>query len=133
MTNSVSPPTAGLTEHIDNLSGLALFGKTAFFLLILIGLILICGWLLKRVSTNRNSAHPVRIVGTTSLGQRERIVIIEVKEQWLVLGVTANQISKLHEIPAPPATSTELDKNAVDSNFSTRFTHALIEQIKNRG
>lgn len=133
MSNSAPPAATGLTEQVDSLSSLALFGKTAFFLLILIGLILLCGWLFKRASVTRNSAHPMRIVGTTSLGQRERIVIVEVNEQWLILGVTANQINKLHEMPIPASTGNAPNKNTEDASFSTRLTNALIEQIKNRG
>ena len=34
------------------------------------------------------------------LGQRERVVVVEVGATWLVLGVTTNQINTLHTLPA---------------------------------
>ncbi len=34
--------------------------------------------------------------------QRERVVVVEVDNTLLVLGVTAQQITPLHQYPAPP-------------------------------
>lgn len=60
-------------------------------------------WLLKKV----NGAHKgnntiVRIVAGTALGPRERVVVVELGQNWLVLGVTPNSINTLAEMPRQP-------------------------------
>lgn len=71
---------------------------------------------LKRLAIPRGSGALLRVISGVSLGPRERIVIVESGETWLILGVTASQISKLHEIPrqtqlpeAPPTTTARPD------------------------
>lgn len=59
-----------------------------------------CLWLLKRISAPRGSASGVlRVISGVAVGPRERVVVVEVDEQWLVLGVAPGQVSKLHEMP----------------------------------
>jgi flagellar biosynthetic protein FliP len=38
----------------------------------------------------------VKVVSSSSLGQRERVVVVEIDGTWLVLGVTASQINTAH-------------------------------------
>ena len=41
----------------------------------------------------------LKVAASTSLGPRERVVIVEVEDARLVLGVTASQINVLHTLP----------------------------------
>jgi len=50
----------------------------------------------------------LRRIATLTVGTRERVLIVEAGDQWLVLGVTAHNIQTLHtlpkgELPEPPA------------------------------
>ncbi|WP_423025862.1 flagellar biosynthetic protein FliO [Undibacterium sp. SXout20W] len=67
-----------------------------FILLLMFG----AAWLLKRLGpiTTGNKLS-LKIVGGISVGNRERIVVVEVDDQWLVLGVTANNINQLASMP----------------------------------
>ena len=57
-------------------------------------------YLLKRLAApSGSSAALLRVISGASIGTRERVVIVEVGETWLVLGVAPGQISKLHELP----------------------------------
>ncbi|MGY2460623.1 flagellar biosynthetic protein FliO [Vreelandella sulfidaeris] len=109
----------------ETLIGMAVLGKTAAALALVIAIILICTALLKRWN-NHNSRHGahLRIVGSTAVGNRERIVIVEVEDTWLVVGVGGGRITKLHERPAPeerpPAASVP-----ASSRFSRRLAKAL--------
>ncbi len=54
------------------------------------------------------SAAALKAVATLSVGARERVVVIEAGESWLVLGVAPGRVNKLHvmprqELPAPAA------------------------------
>ena len=57
-------------------------------------------WLLRRFSSSGVlSRAPLKVVGGVSLGGRERVVVVEAGERWLVLGVTGQQVSLLTEMP----------------------------------
>jgi len=64
-------------------------------------------WLLRRTPMGAGSLHPVaRTIGVTALGPHERLVTVEVGQgddrRWLLLGVTAQQVSHLHTLPPQP-------------------------------
>lgn len=129
---SDSPASAGGLDAVatgDTLIGLATLGKTAAALALIVVIIVVASAVLKRVGVNRQ-AHGgrLRVVGGTSVGNRERVVIVQVEETWLVLGVGGGQVSKLHELPAPaPAGETTGGGPAFGEgdSFAARFAKAL--------
>jgi len=44
-------------------------------------------------------ARMLRVVSQLSVGAREKLCIVEIDDQWLVLGVTASQITLLTQTP----------------------------------
>ncbi|MGI1677444.1 MAG: flagellar biosynthetic protein FliO [Cellvibrionaceae bacterium] len=66
-------------------------------LIIIIAMIFGVAALAKRfgAGTMLNNQH-LKIVSTLSLGQKEKIVIIEAGEQQLLLGITSQQVTNLH-------------------------------------
>ena len=67
-------------------------------------------WLLKRVSAPHGAAAgTLRVIAGASVGPRERVVLLEVEDTWLVVGVAPGQVNALHQMPkgrlaaAPPA------------------------------
>ncbi len=69
-------------------------------LVVVLGLLLGTLWLLKRISQpNGSVAGLMRVVAGVSVGPRERVVILELGNSWLVLGVSPGQVSTLAEIP----------------------------------
>tara|TARA_R110002012_G_scaffold68798_4_gene178572 strand:- start:2110 stop:2550 length:441 start_codon:yes stop_codon:yes gene_type:complete len=131
---SAVPTTAqnGSLDALGNggeaLIGMAVLGKTAAALALVIAIIFICTWLLKRWSNlhTRQGAH-LRIVGSTAVGNRERIVIVEVEDTWLVVGVGNGHITKLHERPAPEERSYTTSVPP-SSRFSQRLSQALASR-----
>ncbi|TJZ72909.1 flagellar biosynthetic protein FliO [Chitiniphilus eburneus] len=88
--------------------GLADFGQTLFALLVVLGLIVLGAWFLRRFSLLPNAGGGrLRVVSGVLVGGKERVVIVEVEGSWLVLGVTSQSINLLHTLPrpddAPPA------------------------------
>ena len=66
--------------------------------------------LLKRLSIAHGAtAGGLRVVAGASVGPRERVVLVEVEDTWLVVGVAPGQVNALHQMPkgklaaAPPA------------------------------
>jgi flagellar protein FliO/FliZ len=65
-------------------------------LVVVVGLMIFLALLFKKFGLNRmQSAFPVKVIGAISVGNNQRIMIIEVGEEWLVLGVTPHSISTL--------------------------------------
>src|SRR5690554_7734863 len=92
--NTTTPPV-----ELD--SGLALVGQVAMILVLIIALILACAWVFRRLGgVQTGSSKQLNVVGSIGIGQRERVVIVAVGDTWLVLGVAAGQVTKLHEMPA---------------------------------
>lgn len=84
-SNKVAPST-GLLQ---------IFAALAF----VIALMLALAWLFKRVGPLAHSQHlPMKVIGGLNLGHREKVIVVEVADQWLVLGVTSQQITKLAEL-----------------------------------
>lgn len=98
---TASTVTPGLTlpaSTAPDLGGSAL--QMVFGLLVVLALLLGALWLLKRISQPRGPvAGLMRVVAGVAVGPRERVVILELGNSWLVLGVAPGQVSTLAEIP----------------------------------
>lgn len=97
---TLSQPSAVPGSPLLQVSG-ALFGIIAF--------ILIASWLAKRFGLAGKTAgtRGLKVSASTTLGPRERVVIVEVDDARLVLGVTASNINVLHKLPPAPVTVEE--------------------------
>lgn len=120
-----------LSSSGDALIGMAALGKTAAALALVIAIILLCTAVLKRWQTVRqpHGAH-LRIVGNTAVGTRERIVVVEIEDTWLVVGVSGGRITKLHERPAPANRPAPPAAPEASSRFSQRLAQALANHRK---
>jgi flagellar protein FliO/FliZ len=92
----------------DSVGGLGGFGAE----LLLVTLLAVCAWTViyvlkrKRQLAGGGGDERVQVLGMTSLGVRERVVVLRVRERTLLVGVTAAQITLLAELDTPaPAPS----------------------------
>ena len=78
-----------------------------------LGVVLALLWYLqRRLSRGARAlgvANPVTVVGRQPIGQKASVVVIEVEGTRLVLGVTEQAVTVLHEKPFAPVTPTTLD------------------------
>nr|WP_261373712.1 flagellar biosynthetic protein FliO [Yersinia mollaretii] len=68
-------------------------------------LLILCGaWLVRRLgfAPQARNNKLLNVKASCQVGQRERVVIVEVDNTWLVLGVTSQQVTQLHTLPRPP-------------------------------
>lgn len=67
---------------------------------LIVSLLLGTAWLARKVSGGKGFGQAgMRIVGGVALGPRERIVLVEVGDTWLVVGIVPGQIRTLHTLP----------------------------------
>lgn len=74
--------------------------QTAGGLLLILGVILGGAWLFKRYGTlPMGGKGLVKVLGGVSVGARERVVLIEVENTRLLLGVAPGLVRTLHRLP----------------------------------
>jgi len=70
-----------------------------FSLLLVLAAIVAVAWLLKRMNlAQQGTGNLLKVVGSVAIGQRERVVLVEIDDTWLVVGVGPGQIRTLHTL-----------------------------------
>lgn len=94
-------------------------------LLQLLGLVLVlavmagAAWMLKRMGVAKTAGGTAaRIVGGVSVGNRERVLVVEVADQWIVIGVAPGQVNALATMPRQES-AVGIDVAPTTKNFST--------------
>ena len=86
--------------------------QAGFGLAVVIGLIFLFAWIARRFGLQQSgSSRLLKVVSSVMVGQRERVVVVQIGDSWLVLGVAAGRVSalhtmpagKLHDVPPPPS------------------------------
>ncbi|MPT39228.1 MAG: flagellar biosynthetic protein FliO [Achromobacter sp.] len=70
-------------------------------LVLVLAAILVAAWLARRAGlTQRGGGNVLRQVASLPVGPRQSIVVVEIEDTWLVVGVGPNQLNTLHTLPA---------------------------------
>lgn len=75
-------------------------GQMVLGLGVVIALLLASLWLIKRLTSPRGASVGLKVLGGVSIGSRERVVLVEVADKVLVLGVSAANVNTLHTLDA---------------------------------
>jgi flagellar protein FliO/FliZ len=96
--------------------------------------VMILAWVMRRMNRWQMSAGgSLRLLGGLSLGARERILLVQVGDIQLLVGVAPGYIRKLHVLTQPlPATKNLSNVDQRDS-FSSRLANALKKSIAHQG
>lgn len=69
-------------------------------LALIIAVLLGTAWLARKVSGGKVFGQGgMKVIGGVALGPRERLVLVEVGDTWLVIGLVPGQIRTLHRLP----------------------------------
>lgn len=80
-------------------------GLFQVFIALVIVLAAIAGsaWLMRRFGpTQMGPGGAMRVIGGVMIGPRERLVLVEVNDTWLIIGVAPGRVSPVHSMPRPP-------------------------------
>jgi flagellar protein FliO/FliZ len=81
--------------------------STLVSLIIVLAVIAVAAFVVKRVAPGHApQSRMMHVVSQLPLGAREKISVVEIGDQWLVLGVTANQVTLLTQTPKQESTPT---------------------------
>lgn len=100
-----------------------------FSLLLVLAAIVLVAWLFKRMNIAQQGAgNLLKVIGSAAIGQRERIVLVEVDDTWLVVGVGPGQIRTLHTLQKsenPDFASQLSETQPAENKFSKLLSSAL--------
>jgi flagellar protein FliO/FliZ len=93
-TAVVEPPGVSGAAMLQAVLGLTL----------VIGILFLAAYMLRKLNGGRGfgNSGPLRVVGGLMIGPRERIVLIEIGDEWIVVGLAPGQIQTLHTLPKGP-------------------------------
>lgn len=107
-TASATSPTLGLLQVVLSL------------MLILV-LIIGAAWMARRfLSVNSPAGTAIKLVGGINVGGRERVLLLEIGEQWVVIGVAPGHVSTLTTMP----------RQAITPNADNTQTKAFSSWLK---
>lgn len=79
----------------------------ALSLVLILGGFIAVAWFMRRHLPGMGTQGVVKVVGSTAVGARERVVVIEVDETWFLLGVGGGGVQLLHRLPKPARSALE--------------------------
>lgn len=105
-----------------------------FSLLLVLAAIVLVAWLLKRMNVAQQGAgHQLKVLGGVSIGQRERIVLVEIEDTWLVVGVGPGQIRTLHTLQKIEDRGQRAEESSTNPQSSeNKFARLLSSVLKHR-
>ena len=124
------PPGAPMTMAPTASSGSLL--QTIFALMFVLALLIALAWAMKRYGPKALGGNSkMRVVSSLNLGGRERIVLIEVADQWIVVGASPGRINALATLPRQEGELPQLS-NAQHGPAAANFSEWLKQTIEKR-
>jgi flagellar protein FliO/FliZ len=101
------PALAQAASDLAGLSATTML-QSVLGLALVIAVLFLAAYFLRRLNGGRGfgSNGPMRVVGGLIIGSRERIVLVEIGDTWLVVGLVPGQIRTLHTLPKGELPST---------------------------
>ncbi len=97
-------------------------------LLVVVGVIIALGWFYSRSRfVSGGGADLITIVASRPLGPKERLMVVEVADQQLLIGMTASGANTLHVLDKPIEVAA---KTPATGSFAGRLKSALLENSK---
>ena len=105
LVTSLSALPALAAEQTASMSSAGMgaqLSKLLLGLLLVIGLIFLLAWLLRRVQQlNPRGTQVIKIISTQALGPRDRLVLVQVGGEQILLGLSSGRITPLHVLAEP--------------------------------
>jgi flagellar protein FliO/FliZ len=105
-------------------------GQLLFGLLLVIGLIFLLAWLLRRVQQLApRGGQVIKLLASQSLGPRDRLVLVQVGNEQILLGLSAGRITPLHVLKEPVHLA---DAEPATPEFAQRLMELLGKDQKDK-
>lgn len=117
---AAATPTATPATAPGSLGGQ--LAQMVFGLLLVVGLIFFLAWVLRRMqSTAVKGGQVIEIVGSRAIGPRDRLLLVQVGKEQILIGHTPGSIEALHVLAEP------VDVPAGARQATPEFAQRLME------
>ncbi len=100
--------------------------ETTLWLMLVVGLILALAWFAKRFGGVQFRHHgSLKLLSALPLGNREKVVLMQAGDKYLLLGVTPSQINTLHVFDELPQEICASANKQTLANAGTGFQQLL--------
>jgi len=105
------------TAHVLNWS---------FGLIIVLALFFVCIWFMKKMGALPvSSKQNMKVLSGLSLGMREKLVLVQVGEKQLVLGVTPGRVEKLLMLEGEDRLFQQIKSDNTEEDFSLKLKQIM--------
>lgn len=125
----VSAPSQSKLLEAGQVSGQLL--QLVLGLLLVIGLIFLLAWVVRRIQQNipvSGSQQAISLLASQALGPRDRLLLVQVGKEQILLGLTPGTIVPLHVLQEPIEVSKP--EGHLGSAFAQRLAKALKTSAK---
>ena len=114
---------AAQVPGVDPVSSAYLVKITLGLAFILV-LIFVLAWVMKKMHlTPQSNNQMIRVLSAVSVGQRDRIALVEVGNEQILVGLTPGRIEKLHALANPIVV--EDQGQAANQRFAEKFAQLM--------
>lgn len=125
----INSAVAGEVQSLPELTGELL--QISLSLLIVLIIIMLSAWLLNRfIKINANKGSYLKFLGALSLGGRERVILIQVNDRQILLGVAPGSVQMLYAIEPSSNRSSPKFSNILDSQIHDDTQKNNLAEIK---
>jgi flagellar protein FliO/FliZ len=123
---TLAPAAAPMLASSGSLS--SQLGQLLLGLLLVIGLIFVLAWLLRRVQRiGPRGTQVIKLLASQALGPRDRLVLVQVGNEQVLLGLSAGRITPLHVLKDPVHLP---DSEPASAEFAQRLMELLGKDQK---
>lgn len=110
---------------LEPMSSPYLLKLTAGLVLVVVA-IFVLAWLVKKFNLTQQSNNGlIRIIAGLSIGTRDRIVLLQVGEEQILVGLTPGRIAKLHTLTHPLQAP---DSTAAPNSFADKINRLMSDK-----
>jgi flagellar biosynthetic protein FliO len=127
--NRPAPAAAPVTMPATSATGSLL--QTLLALIVVLGVLGALAWFLKRYGPKAGGGSAnLRVVGALNLGGRERVLVVEVGNQWIVVGASPGRINALATMPKQEGMDTGADGTHATLAPHTQPANSFADWLK---
>ncbi|MBU2097773.1 MAG: flagellar biosynthetic protein FliO [Gammaproteobacteria bacterium] len=111
-------------------NGASALGQTLLWLIVVVGLILLMAWLAKRLGgVHFQNAAGIKMLSVLSVGNKEKIALVQVGDQQLLIGIAPGRVSTLHVFDEPVSGVAQQSVDAGGPHGSQKFQQILLSSL----
>jgi flagellar protein FliO/FliZ len=120
---AAEPVTTAATAVSSGVAGQ--LTQLVFGLLLVLGLIFLLAWLLRRVQQAgpAGKGQVIELIGSRALGPRDRLMLVQVGNEQILLGLSPGTITALHVLKEPVQVPSATEK------ATPEFAQRLLEML----